>query len=244
LVPTTINYPVAWWAGNIGYRRPQLRLTKTVKTGETSSVSLAAALSRSIGDDFGQLEPGDSGADSGVPTVQLAISRRFSLSGKAAGVGISGHWGKEELRERLGDPVPEFDSWSVGLDCSLPLSSKITLKGELWTGQDLDDYLGGIGQGINRVSGEAIAGYGGWLAIESRPSSRSFVGFGASIDDPDDEDLLPGSRTKNGSLWANYLYNLRSYLRTGVEISHWATDYLERQDDSALRLQGTLIYSF
>ena len=244
LVPTTINYPVAWWAGNIGYRRPQLRLTKTVKTGETSSVSLAAAISRSIGDDFGKLEPGDSGADSGIPTIQLAISRQFSLSGRSAGVGISGHYGKEELRERLGDPVPEFDSWSIGLDYSLPLSSKVTLKGELWSGQDLDDYLGGIGQGINRASGEAIEASGGWLAIESKPHPRSFVGIGASIDDPDDDGLVPGSRSKNASIWVNYLYTVRTYLRTGVEVSHWSTDYLERENDSALRVQGTLIYSF
>ena len=27
LVPMTLNYSVAWWAGNIGYRRPQARLT-------------------------------------------------------------------------------------------------------------------------------------------------------------------------------------------------------------------------
>ena len=26
LVPTTVNYAVAWWAGDIGYRRPQIRL--------------------------------------------------------------------------------------------------------------------------------------------------------------------------------------------------------------------------
>ena len=244
LVPTTINYPVAWWAGNIDYRRPQIRLTKTVKTGEASSIALAAAISRSIGDDFGRLEPGDSGADSGVPTIQLAISRRFSLAGRPAGVGISGHLGKEELRERLGDPVPEFDSWSLGLDYSLPLSSKVTLKGEVWTGQDLDDYLGGIGQGINRVAGEEIEASGGWLSIESKLNSKAFVGFGASIDDPADDSLLPGSRSKNSSVWANYLYNVRSYLRTGIEVSHWATDYLERENDSALRVQGTLIYSF
>ena len=244
LVPTTINYPVAWWAGNIGYRRPQLRITKTMSTGESGSVVMAAAISRSIGDDFGRLEPGDSGADSGLPTVQLALSRKFSIAGTPAAVGISGHWGKEELRESLGEPVPEFDSWSVGLDYSLPLSSEITLKGELWTGQDLDDYLGGIGQGINRVTGESIRARGGWLAVESTPGPKSFIGIGASIDNPDDDDLLPGARTKNGSVWLNYLYNVRSYLRTGVEISHWATDYIELENDSAVRIQGTLVYSF
>jgi len=244
LVPTTINYPVAWWAGNIGYRRPQIRITKTVTTGDSGSIVAAAALSRSIGDDFGQLEPGDSGADSGVPTVQLAVTRKFTLAGKPAGVGISGHLGKEELRERLGEVVPTFDSWSLGLDYSLPVSPKVTVKGEVWTGQDLDDYLGGIGQGINLVSGDAIESKGGWLAVEITPGPRSFIGVGVSVDDPKDEDLLPGQRSRNSSVWTNYLYNVRSYLRTGLEISHWATDYIDLEDSSAFRLQSTIIYSF
>jgi hypothetical protein len=244
LVPTTINYPVAWWAGNIGYRRPQLRVTKTIKTGGASSVSLAAAISRSIGDDFGRLEPGDSGADSGLPTVQIAVSRQFSISGNSSSVGISGHFGKEELHERLGETVPKFDSWSAGIDFSLPLSSKTRFKGELWSGQDLDDYLGGIGQGINRATGESIESKGGWIAIESKPGPKSFIGLGTSMDDPNDDNLVAGSRSKNSSIWINYLRNVRSYLRTGIEVSHWATDYIELENDSALRVQGTLIYSF
>ena len=28
LFPSTVNYSVGWWTGNIGYRRPQIRLTK------------------------------------------------------------------------------------------------------------------------------------------------------------------------------------------------------------------------
>ena len=31
LLPDTINYSVAWWSGNIGYRRPQIRITKDYK---------------------------------------------------------------------------------------------------------------------------------------------------------------------------------------------------------------------
>ena len=104
--------------------------------------------------------------------------------------------------------------------------------------------MGGIGQGINLATGDAIESKGGWLAIESRPGPKSFIGVGVSLDDPEDEDLLPGQRSKNGSIWANYLYDVRDYLRTGVEISNWATDYIELEDNSAFRVQGTLIYSF
>jgi hypothetical protein len=244
LFPATINYPVAWWAGNVGYRRPQIRVTRSQATADGGALVLAAALSRSIGDDFGKIEPGDSGADSGVPTVQVALSRQFSRSGKAGAVGISAHWGKEELREQLGEPLLEFDSWSVGLDYSIPLAGRYAFKGEVWTGEDLDDYLGGIGQGINRATGEPISSTGGWMAVEGRPNAKCFVGLGGSVDDPDDDNLPVGSRTRNGAFWATYLYDVRSYLRTGIEVSHWSTDYAGLADESALRVQGTVIYSF
>jgi hypothetical protein len=52
LVPGTLNYTVAWWAGNIGYRRPQLRLARRFAVGDGGELRLQAAATRTIGDDF------------------------------------------------------------------------------------------------------------------------------------------------------------------------------------------------
>ena len=240
LVPSTLNYTVAWWAGNIGYRRPQARLTRTFDLGEGGAVILAGALSRTIGDDFGSAEPGDSGADSGVPTVQARVARRWS-SGE---VGLSGHWGEEILREAGTDPRLEVSSWSWNLDLALRFSERLSLKAEAWSGENLDDYFGAIGQGINFELGEAIAASGGWLALTYKPRSGLEIGFGAGMDDPDDENLAAGARSRNLAVWANAVWELWPGLKVGGELSSWQTDYLDLEDGSSLRAQSSLIYTF
>jgi hypothetical protein len=240
LVPSTLNYTVAWWAGNIGYRRPQARITRTFAAGDEGAVVVAAALSRTIGDDFGATEPGDSGADSGVPTVQLRAARRWS----GGEVGLSGHWGSEILREAPEDPRLEVDSWSANLDLALRFSARVSLKAEAWTGENLDDYFGAIGQGVNFGRGEAIGASGGWLALAFAPRAGLEIGLGAGLDDPDDELLAVGARARNLAVWANAVWELWPGFKAGGELSSWQTDYLGIEDGSSLRAQTSLIYSF
>ncbi len=245
LAPTTLNYTVAWWVGNIGYRRPMVRATKTSTSQSGVETQFIAALSRTIGDDFAPAEPGDSGADSGVPTLQLAVSRSFSTSNARRGkIGLSAHWGRERLEEGLGLPDPNYDSWSMNLDFLLPVRSKGTLKGEVWTGQNLDDYFGGIGQGVDFARDREVEATGGWLAVgaRARPDLLATIGFG--LDDPDDETLAPGSRSLNQVVWANLLWGFRPALRFGIEGSWWQTDYLDLDNGSGFRLQSSLIFSF
>ncbi len=242
LVPTMLNYPVAWWVGNIGYRRPQVRVTRTL--GDASGFwRLAAAVSRTIGDDFAQVEPGDSGADAGVPTVQVAVGRDWTRAGRASSIGLSAHRGREELEERMGMPVLEFDSSSINLDVKLALGSRWTLLAEAWSGRNLDDYLGGIGQGIDRLNEREVEAVGGWLALESR-WPRILASIGAGFDDPDAATLPPFARDRNRSIWANVIYDIRSVLQTGVELSWWETDYLDLDDGTSLRAQWSMIYRF
>lgn len=243
LVPTTLNYTVAWWVGNIGYRRPLAALTKTFGDGPAQT-KLSTALSRTIGDDFGAVEPGDSGVDSGLPTIQAALWRTFTLSGRGGRFGLSGHWGRENLREEMGEPELEVDSWSMNLDFAVPLGERFLLKGEAWEGQNLDDYFGGVGQGINFGTGQAVGARGGWAALEARPSDVLLTSVGIGIDDPDDEVIGAGGRNHNQVVWANVLWDIRPVLTFGLEVSQWDTEYVELEDGSSLRVQASLIYRF
>ena len=73
----SLNYSVAWWAGNIGYRRPQIRVTKAF--GQDVEYKLEAALARTIGRSSG-FDPGDTGEDAGFPTVQARASTSVTVS--------------------------------------------------------------------------------------------------------------------------------------------------------------------
>jgi hypothetical protein len=137
-------------------------------------------------------------------------------------------------------------SWGWGGYLTLPLGASATLSGEAWTGGNLDDYLGGIGQGI-RVSGQrafAIGSTGGWGELAVRGGRGLQAHLGASVDDPDDADLVAGSRSRDRAVWGTLLKDFGSGLSSGVEISHWETRYVGLADGRSWRIQGSVIYSF
>jgi hypothetical protein len=227
LFPGTINYTVDWWAGNIGYRRPQLRLTKGFKLTENSKLMLEAAAVRSIGGD-----------KFGTPGFQGRTSLSFRLlTAKNTTLGISGHSGKEEADTR---------SWSANLDLSLPIYDKLTLEGEWWKGENLDAYLGGIGQGVTTIGKETkeIESRGGWAAFNYGPWGSWQFNLGSSLDDPNDKDLKTGDRSRNVSFFGNVLFNLNQAAQVGIEISKWDTRYKDQKGSSGFRYQTAWIYKF
>jgi hypothetical protein len=244
LYPSTVNYTVAWWVGNIGYRRPQLRATHGWSRDGGRRLALELALARTVGDDFAEAEPGDSGADSGLPTLQSRVAYTWpGAGGHEATLGVSGHWGRENVHDGEAEPHTDLDSWSAGIDLALPLTGDTTLRAEVWTGTNLDDFLGGAGQGIEVDSGETIDASGGWLSVETVADPWRF-GVGAGVDDPDQAFLTDEGRARNLALWANAFYDLTSAIRFGGEISYWETEYRGLETGTALRVQGTVIYAF
>jgi len=241
---STINYVVGWWSGNIGYRRAQLRLTKNVDLGGDSGLVFQGAASRTIGDDWGE-NPGDTGEDSGFPTLQGRVAVKAPLLAETpACLGVSGHWGQEEYdADEFGDGE-DFDSWSMNMDLHVPIMEQLGLKAEFFTGENLDAYLGGIAQGVNRTGMNEIASTGGWVALDVKPHDKWSCLVGASIDDPEDDDLNEGDRAKNTALFANVMYSITKALKTGVEVSLWDTDYVGGENGDSIRGQGTLIYYF
>ncbi|MBN1804952.1 MAG: hypothetical protein JW837_06850, partial [Sedimentisphaerales bacterium] len=145
LFPSTLNYTVLWDCGNIGYRRPQIRLTKTMPMGNDASFKAEAAIARAIG----RTTPtsSESGEDSGFPNVQARTSFTFPLGGyKPTTVGFSGHWGQEEYD--ISGNHRTLETWSVNADFTQPVSKDLTVRGEFYHGVNMDTFLGGIGQGV------------------------------------------------------------------------------------------------
>jgi len=246
LFPPTLNYSVQWWAGNIGYRRPQIRLTKSLALPSDVDLTLEGALARTIGitttPDF---TPGDAGEDAGFPGVQTRASVAFPLLGyKPTTFGLSGHWATEELDVDATGNHKDFDSWSVNLDLEQPVNKWLTVKGELFTGDNLSAYLGGIGQGVNTATYEEIGSRGGWIAASLGPWSKCRFNVGSSMDDVDSTDINAGGRTLNRTLFGNLIYSLGKNTEIGLELSHWRTEYKAGGDADSLRAQTSLIYRF
>jgi hypothetical protein len=78
----------------------------------------------------------------------------------------------------------------------------------------------------------------------ANPSKKFQLGLGYSMDDPDDVTLTTGSRSKNTSIFGNFLVTFSSSLKVGFEVSDWITDYLSRPRQKTLRLQHSWILYF
>jgi hypothetical protein len=243
LNPSTLNYVVAWWAGNIGYRRPQLRVTRRVDVG-SGTVLVQGAASRTIGDDWSQTCSCNSGAASGVPTLQGLAGFTLPVGGRTLSFGAYGHHGREHLGQDVAGGHMRVNSSSVGGYLQVPLGA-LTLSGEGWVGSNMDEYLGGIGQGLNFgetsttvIDGKGVWGQIGWAGGDTR------INIGSAMDNPDNVDLAAGARSRNVTAWGNVIRDLGGGLQVGLEYSWWQTRYIDLPEGTSSRVQGSVIYSF
>jgi len=255
LNPSTLNYTVLWDAGNIGYRRPQIRLTKDhLLSGETS-LKFQGAIARTVGRDvLGAGATSETGEDAGFPTLQARVGATFPwLAAGATTVGVSGHIGKEEYDTTATGDNRDFDSWSINLDALQPINKWMTLKAEVFRGENLNTYFGGIGQGVRAVKNGSgtVIGYdreieskGGWCALAMGPCDEWRFNVGIGIDDVDADDVNEGDRTLNRAVFGNAIYAFNKHAEVGFELSHWRTDYRGDGDADNVRFQTSLIYKF
>ncbi len=236
LNPSTVNYPVLWNCGNIGYRHPQLQLGMKMDSG----LELVGSLSRNIGDDIDS-DGVDDGRDSGIPTLQA----RVSYSGDNYMVGVAGHYGSMEYTDATGDD-DTYSSYSLAVHASYTLSDAITIKGEAFTGATLNQYFGGIGQGYDTTLDEEVESSGGWInATFKKDAKTSFnIGGGADMPSTDDDKNRPVRRS-NMAFYVNTFRTIAHNTTVAFELSHWTTGYWSatgsEEETSNLRAQLALI---
>jgi hypothetical protein len=247
LVPTTLNYTVLWGVGNIGYRRPQIRLTKTWKGEDKNFIKLETALARTIGTSKGSgVAPyAETGMDAGYPTAQSRLSMSLPLlKYKPTIIGFSGHLGREEYDTQTDGHNEKFESWSANFDLTQPINKWLTIKGEYYNGQNVGTYFGGILQSINTTTLKEIAAQGGWIAASFGPLDNWNFNVGVGVDDVDRDDVASGARVQNSSVFGNFIYSINSNTQVGLELSQWETDYKDSLDSDSTRAQLSLIYKF
>jgi hypothetical protein len=228
LLPSTINYPVAWWAGNIGYRRPMLKIFGTQK-----SISWILALARNIGGDLN-----NDGIDDGAAALLPEFQGRVALSVfDNHVVGLSCHYAQLDTLGANG----KYKSWSANLDLNLKITPTITLSAEAFIGSNTSSHFGGIG---NASSFDGIATQGGWLNLKIKPKSNYSFSTGISMDDPRDCDLLDGARSKNTMAFANIYQNVLEGFLIGCEVSYWSTEYKNMVIATVMRGQLAFLYKF
>lgn len=249
VVPRIVNFAYLADIGALGLRRPQARVTQVFAISDATKLVAKAAVAQTVGED---LDGGgfDDGADADWPTFQFNVALHQKLwTEKMARFAFSGHYGRETLDATVsnvvvGIDVEDYDTWSAQGSIYLPLTSYLAVQGNLWVGENLDTYYGGIGQGVNMVLGEAIASKGGWAQVLYDPTDKLCFGLGYSMDDPDNDDLSPGMRAKNQQVFVNGFYKLTSAVTVMAEYANMTTDYLDGDDARNDRVQLAIRYTF
>ena len=170
------------------------------------------------------------GFDSGMPHLQVrAGSKPFEMvEKKPAEIGLWGLYGQTQTDTAFGGKR-RFDTWLGGIDVTVPLNASLTLRGEGWTGANLGDVRGGIGQTINTATGKEIGSTGGWAELVFAYTAKTKFHVGATVDDPDNNDLSTtltnANRRRNESAYLGTVVDWDSGVRTGLDATYWQTEY-------------------
>jgi hypothetical protein len=244
LNPGMLLYSVGWDGGNIGYRRAQLRGERFMKFSDVSLVSAQLSANQQVFTDGTTTLKGET---SNWPVLEGRVAWTIGDRGKDGlpiTIGMSGHIGEEQFDLPL-VINNRRRTWSGNLDIRVPLTYRLGFQAECFTGENLDAFLGGIGQGVDPTTLNTIRSTGGWMEFwyDWAPTVHSH--FGYSVDDPNDHDLATiGEKSYNQFFYGNLLYDFTKNFLVGMEISSWKTNYVGQLPGESVRCEFVAKYGF
>ncbi|MDR1829190.1 MAG: hypothetical protein LBQ76_00295 [Candidatus Fibromonas sp.] len=236
--PPSINPSSLNGAGNLGNRRPQIRVTQALGPVE---IAVAATHDRlRANDNVASSSPGVQG--------RLGVKLPATWAGEKANIalGVGGLFAKDEAAnaddENRAKRGPSTNS--INADLSLPIINILTLTGEFFTGQNLTRYGDGS-LGLNHTSSsnptkvkeDGISSIGWWAALAAKLPANLSAATGVGMeavdgdvvkDDLEKSDKIPGSRESNMFIFANLGYNFTSAAKLTFEYLNLATDYADK----------------
>ncbi|MFH2035223.1 MAG: hypothetical protein ABIJ45_02375 [Candidatus Zixiibacteriota bacterium] len=249
LNPSTLNYPVLWGCGNIGYRRPQIRMTLNHNFSEQTKMKIAAGFFRTIGSDLTPTlvlstetsDGSDDGTDAAIPSIQglVDITHEFS-KGNNLRLGLGGAYSQYRAEGTLGSDE-DYSSQGITGHLQMNFAKGFGFAGEFFSGSNLESFFGGISNS-NTIDGISAVGGWGYAWIKLNNNVKFSGGFG--LDDPDDNDLTSGKRSKNQCLFANISWSPVKIFSIGLEGSQWQTDYKDSETAETFRMQTSFIFNF
>ena len=257
LLPGMLMYSVGWGGGNIGYRRAQFRGERYFDLSEVTLITVQGSLNTDVVGlaEVGNTTCGFQGDHAGWPVIMGRIAAKLGPRGEGCypmEVGVSSHIGEQIFDLKAPWPVEigaARRTWSLNTDVRVPLGPRLGVQGELFMGENLGSFFGGIVQGIDFGSAsfpgttEPIRSRGGWIEVWYDLTSKLHSHVGYSIDDPIDEDVTCG-RTYNAFIFGNLSYDLTQRFLAGIEVSSWKTLWKRQPAGDSVHIDFVAKYSF
>ncbi len=244
LIPGTIMYSAGWLDGNVGYRRCQFRLERFLNVSPCMQWKLQACLAAPFAgcDTSEMIYDGQNYRikDGSYPMVQGRIAAVVGCRNqkqKPIEIGFAGHFGEIQYGELVPgaeDNNYSVKTWGMYLDAYIPFNDIWGVQGELFKGENISMFHGGIGQGITLGADgrpEAVKTQGGWINLWLNITDKLQYRVGYMIDDPSNSfEHMSGyavrGRALNHSLFTNFKYNVTPQWWVGAEYSHVETTWV------------------
>ena len=218
LSPEVLNYGSGSYCGNVGYRRSQFRF-EYAKNGFVGQLAYAHEM-------------------------QARLAYELTLDGATEPmltIGVSGLNGERDTDRK-------YTVRGYAADVDVALGPRFSLRGEYYSGRNLADHNGAIGQGLRPPFLREIDSDGWWAELGIRLTDEVKLNLGYSMDDPEEDDLqgIAGvdDRDENTSMYINILWRLNERTQIGLEASGWETLYTTDEDYFNARYQFSFIYEF
>lgn len=246
LMPTSLNFGMGMGAGNIGFFRGQIRAERYFYPAQDVQWAVQFAVSDQVITEF-VMNPLVTGGDNGWPNLEGRIALGMGpmeptnmgmipAPHRPFEVGVSGLIGETRATAALGERVST--TWAVGADGRFKLTERLGVQGELFYGQAIGTYNGGIFQSLQLLGagdpGTGIRAVGGWGEIWYFVCPEVHLHVGCGVDDPLDRDLAPGQRLRNKYCFGNVIWNVTEQFQVGFETSYYETSYLGDPDNDAV----------
>ena len=245
-------YPLSFIPGDIGDYRPQIRVEWRQPVSDIFEIAFQTAIAQAV--QTFQVSGTVQATQTGLPDFQGHIGLAFGPEPQDGGprlfeCGIAGHVGRRQVvLQDTGAPPPgevrQYASWSFVADGSLRIGERTLIEGEYFIGQLVGDYSGAILQTVDPVKKVPIRARGGWVQLSQQLGTRWTVHAGFGTDDPFDQDLATAERRTNTEVFGNALFRIVGGLRVGLELSWWATQWVDNPTATALRVETAVLYAF
>lgn len=248
VLPNVLPFSFLAASGNAGIYRGQLRAERFFYPAENRQITFTAGISDA---NPTYLSNDVLTEDNGWPNVEVRAAWAagpLTQAGLAAArpveVGVSGVVG--QVRSTDLGPLTRVvgDVWGVAFDFRMRLSETWGLAGEVFSGQGLGTYGGGILQTVNTTTFESLRATGGWAEVYCYLTPRLHTHWGYGVDDPLDRDLAAGQVRYNDTIFANVLWDVTQSFRLGFEFTYRESEYVALPGNEGFGLHSQMQWKF
>lgn len=255
--PTIISLGSLFGSGNTGSFRGQVRVEHFNEPSDdlqwTTQFALSEPVSTIVTSNVRILE------DNGWPNVEARIAAGLGsveeLVGgrkqRTAEFGLSGFVGELRTTRLITAPtdpdVPDraiIKTWALGLDGDWAVTDRFGFSGELFIGQGLGEYNGGILQSFNPQTFQAIRSRGGFGEAYYYLTNALHLHTGYGIDAPIRGDLAPTQFARNQTWFTNFVWDVSKTLQFSFEVDYRRTDYIAFPNADGVVFLSQMLFRF